>query len=429
MKFVRNILIKIFLFTFFIIENFVAHGTEEDHIDFYNVDVYSDKTTKYVLLSKEKRYLNNTYSQVDHSKDYIFLHRFKYRSNSRDFYQNLGINGTPSKLLYYLDAKKHLGYNLGYADFDSYFDDFDKSVFFDTKSPYADFKVDLARYGSFYFDGTYSRNINKDWNIGLSYKLYTSQREFFENNQLDTSDRVVISNGLRIFSSAELFEKKYRVFASFSIMKRKMRELGGIFAKPDRLSKNFFARTDKEEMYLNSEERVQDGLEVYNRISPFQSDGYKSSPETINFKISGNIYQDYKILDKFHLYNDLTVYTVSNFFEYRNRQKDSEGYPTKTERKGKKYKPLNFKDDAFEEGDKKILKGNLAFLGINFDERLSNYTYYQDVLTISNEFGFIHTIDKFTWVPYYRLSNHWIAKSAGDGSLNNYLSEDYLNNF
>lgn len=393
---------------------------EEKYLDSITTDIYSAETTLYNTFYNIK-YNLGAYRTVDNNMDIDNLHRFTTAQKNNNAIQNLGINGTASKYLYF-SMPRDIGVTSGFYAYNIYFPHFMDSRFYDAKSPYADMQITLARYGSFYADVCFSRNINKNWNIGADFHLMISQKEFLEDPILDSSDRSVISNALNLFTSFKTSDDTYKVYARFFIMKHRVREPGGIYILSDLKNDSPLLVKD----YLDQKNASKNKINIQNRLldlNPY----YKSNPETVDMRQVFHLYHQLEIVDSIWVYHELEIGSLSNYFEYRNREDDDKKIKSRAGKGGiVRQKALRELDEnEFTKKHENKVSLNRKALGLTGSENVDNIISYSDCLYMQNELGIKGKIGDFFYMPYYRLKNSKYDLSSGK-EKNDFLGSRYL---
>ena len=236
----KNYFIKsVIFFCGLIIFSINIKAGQEKYLDTDHVDIYGYKSTLSVDLSKIKHSFFPDYSKIKSEySDIYFIHRFTEEAQKNYLYQNLGVRGSASKHLYDSFLVKSLEDHSGYNSYSLFLPSDDDIEFFDTKSPYVNLDLVLARFGTFYSSILFSRNINPFWNFGFSGRSIISQKEFLEDTHLQKSDRAIVANNFSFFSSFVKPETGYLAFFRFFFSKHKSREHLPIYVIPGYDNKN-----------------------------------------------------------------------------------------------------------------------------------------------------------------------------------------------
>ncbi|MBW8050964.1 MAG: hypothetical protein FVQ77_11625 [Cytophagales bacterium] len=148
-----------------------------------------------------------------------------------DFYQDLGNLGTASKPMYWQQPDQ-IGVNLGFDVYTKYAFDPVKIKYYDTKSPFTDIYYLQGGKGEQYLKVGFSRNINKQWNIGSCLRRITSKKQFSITLDPDNpNNKQIDSYALIIFSRFFSENKRYQLLVNYSFLNHFIFENGGI--KPD----------------------------------------------------------------------------------------------------------------------------------------------------------------------------------------------------
>lgn len=403
----------VLLLSIFFIRLRVEAG-EEKYLDGKTKDIYSAKTTLYTTIPSVK-YNLSIYREVDDNLDISQLHRFLFTQKNLNHLQNLGINGTASKYLY-PQLHYEIGVTSGYNVYDILFPKKSALKFYDAKSPYADLVVTLARYGSFYGDVCFSRNVNQYWNLNVAVSLMMSQKEFLENQHLDSSDRSVISNGLELSTSFRTPGEDYKLYLSLHVMKHRVREPCGVYV----LARQVDARM-KEENLLNFKAAAENKIDIVNRVGGL-SGHFRSNPETADIRKALNLYHEFSVWKDVWLYHEAELGSLKNYFEYRNREKDAVD--------DLKLRRENSKNDKvptlLELGQKDAMRNSMALGFIPAAGQLEgNFLSYYDAFYLQNEIGTKFLFwDNTVLMPYYKRKDSWHHRGHGKAA-NKFLPETY----
>ncbi len=410
MKLFQRILF--FLTSICFIKNYIAIAGEEKYLDTITREIYSANTTLYTTLHNIK-YNQNGYNTVSDNIDISQVHRFSTLYKNYNALQNLGLNGTAAKYLYFIFPNE-IGVDSGYHVYDIYFPSIQDFKYYDTKSPYVDLIVTLARYGSFYGDVCFSRNVNENWNLGANMHLMISQKEFLENSSLDSSDRAVISNGVELFSSFKTTSEVYKLYTSIVFMKHRIREPGGIYVLP--LSLN---ATIKENKFLDLQEASRNRLSISNRIYDLYPH-YKSDPATVDVRKIIHLYHQLELTTNLWIYHEVEIGSLSNYFEYRNRESDDKS------KKANRETPPETLANLDSVTEIRFLSNKMALGYGDKDNLLQDLITFHDSVYMQNEIGIKNKWNDLFYMPYYKLKNSKHNKSHGK-LINDSLGEDYRN--
>ncbi len=200
----------------------VPFGSSAQILNDSTQNIYSPKTTR--ILNEERIFRGNyDLSQVDTTLNNLQQQRNWYHDTT--FYQDLGNLATPAKRLFW-SGPTQIGARYGRNIFDRYNYNPANQLYFDTKSPYSRLNYVQGGNGQQVFDGTFSRNINKNANVGFTYERISSEK-FYGSANIRGS-REVERTGLTLFTHLQTNENRYHLFANFNYAEHAMLESGGI---------------------------------------------------------------------------------------------------------------------------------------------------------------------------------------------------------
>ncbi|WP_158267459.1 putative porin [Adhaeribacter arboris] len=282
MKYILTVLTS-FLFAFSVLSPAQAQILNDS-----TVNLYSPKTTK-VIRETEIFRGNYDLSTVDTTLNNLQQLRNWYHDTT--FYQDLGNLATPSKRLLFT-LPDQIGARYGRSIFDRYNLNPTNQVYFDTKSPYSRLNYVQGGNGQQIFDGTFSRNINENANVGFTYERISSEK-FYGSSQIRGS-REVERTGITLFTHLQTKENKYHLFASVRYTEQAMLESGGI----RRSSQN---NDNLDSLYSTSDVQV-----------------YLNTASNREYRKNVHLSQVYRIAKE-----HLKVYHTLDYFSQFNRFKDN----------------------------------------------------------------------------------------------------------
>ncbi|QMU31508.1 hypothetical protein HUW48_09685 [Adhaeribacter radiodurans] len=101
------------------------------------------------------------------------------------------------------------------------------------------------------FDGTFSRNVNENANVGFTYERIASEKFYGSSNV--RGSRQVERTGITFFTHLQTKENRYHLFANVRYTEQAMLESGGIRPDPlDEGSLDSLYETDEVQVYLSS---------------------------------------------------------------------------------------------------------------------------------------------------------------------------------
>ncbi|WP_416865376.1 MAG: putative porin [Imperialibacter sp.] len=211
---------------------------------------------------------------------------------------DLGNNGTATRSLYYLFPST-IGATLGINAYDPYFIPSSEIKYFDTKSPWIKIKTVVGGSGRSVVDVGYSRNINPRWNLGVDFKLLTSDKQIGSSSS--RGDRNVNSTTWDLYTSYKSKNERYQLLFNVDRIKHQVLETGGIDVSEDASTAELF-------QYLDS---------------PIKLTGVKAYDYKINF----HLFQKYKITDELQVYYLLDKGRHDNSFEDPTPTNNALAYP------------------------------------------------------------------------------------------------------
>lgn len=185
--------------------------------------VYGVSTTKYileidVLENKDKKYL------IDSSIHKF--HNYNAVQGNDNFVQDMGGFGTSLRDVFYKTPTK-IGTQLGINGHLPYLFTPENVRYFDTKSPFTQVYYAQGTNGDQKVEFTFSQNINKNFNLGLYYRRFNTDKPYGAgvnaNEKLWTDQISVVA-----FTSYQTENQKYKLLYHFSHLNQTIEELGGV---------------------------------------------------------------------------------------------------------------------------------------------------------------------------------------------------------
>ncbi len=171
--------------------------------------IYSVKTTKYIL---KKDFSSGDTVFVSPDSSLTNLEKL-YRDNTNFYtYQDLGNIGTP---LYNIYTYYSTDFSLssGFNSLDHYYLSSSIPKFYDTRSPFIDLSLFFGGRGRSVVDFVFSRNINKNWNIGLDIHRISSDKQISPSK--NKGDKNISSSLFKIFTYHQSNNKKLVFYSDF----------------------------------------------------------------------------------------------------------------------------------------------------------------------------------------------------------------------
>ena len=254
--------------------------------------IYGMNTTSFIL--KENLVNGDTTYNILDSSLYNF-EKSSFIEKELMKYQNLGVVGTP---VYDIFNPENLSYDLvsGFNSLDPYFN---KSFnLYDTRSPFIDLNLFFGGNGRSKVDFLFSRNINKNWNIGFNLNRISSDKQIGISETKGDKNVNSSSFNLNVFHKSK--NKKITFFSSYNTFKHEIFGTGGVDIEVDSLPLSFF-------IYNDFDTRLKDIKNIEKR-GKFNS------------------YFDYRIFNGLKLYNELTYSTQSLYYEDLNLSQNIDFY-------------------------------------------------------------------------------------------------------
>ena len=239
-------------------------------LDDSTYNVYNAKTTLYL---EESNLINEDYSfkYLDTTLYNFELFDFPEKYNMK--YQNLGNLGTALFDLEY-DKPKGIKISSGFDAYLPYYQNYKKIKFYDTKSPFIDLNLIFGGLGRSMVDFSFSRSINKNWNLGFDVHRISSDKQIGATKS--KGDRNILSSSFDLYVFHNSKDNKYKFLTSYFNLNHNIFETGGISVENDDLPVDFF-------QYQDSEVNLID-VENHNKYRNFHS------------------YHEYSLNDNFRIY-------------------------------------------------------------------------------------------------------------------------------
>lgn len=241
-----------------------------------------DDSTKTVYGMTTSRYMskNNflsgdtTFITLDSSLTNIEKVSFDEINNFT--YQSLGNIGTPLNNIFNYNTST-FSLTSGINSLDNYYLVSSQPKFYDTKSPYIDLSLFFGGNGRSMVDFVFSRNINKNWNIGFDIHRISADKQVAASKA--KGDKNIKSSLFKLFIYHKSEDKKLTLYSDFVSFRHQILGNGGVDVVSDSLPLEFFIYNDFSTR-LNSVENLErrkrlnafinyklvDGLEIYNDL-------------------------------------------------------------------------------------------------------------------------------------------------------------------
>ena len=191
-------------------------------------------------------------------------------------YQSLGNIGTPLNNIFNYNTST-FSLTSGINSLDNYYLVSSQPKFYDTKSPYIDLSLFFGGNGRSMVDFVFSRNINKNWNIGFDIHRISADKQVAASKA--KGDKNIKSSLFKLFIYHKSEDKKLTLYSDFVSFRHQILGNGGVDVVSDSLPLEFFIYNDFSTR-LNSVENLErrkrlnafinyklvDGLEIYNDL-------------------------------------------------------------------------------------------------------------------------------------------------------------------
>ena len=314
--------------------------------------IYGMKTTSYLLkddyLDGDTIFLTLDSSLHNIEKTSIFE-----KNNMR--YQNLGNIGTPLFDMFNFNPNS-FSISSGFISLNPYFKESSLIKFYDTKSPFIDLELFFGGNGRSKVDFLFSRNINKNWNIGFDIHRISADKQIGASK---TKGDKNINSSLFKFNVFHISKnRKFSFYSNIISFNHQILGTGGVNILVDSLPLDFYLYNDFEIRLKNIE-----NIEKRKKI---------------------NSYIDYKIIDGLKLYNDLTYETQNLYYNDLNISENFDYYENFIN--SNLLTSDSFKLKSF--SNRFGIRGSIRKIKYNVfaNYKLLNYTYTNNEKIAINEF-------------------------------------------
>ena len=184
--------------------------------------VYGPNTT---LVTTPQALKDNQLDWQPIDTSLVNFQRFSWVDQSRHHWQDLGVNGTATRPIFY-HMPNIIGARSGFTLYNAYYRGPDQVRLFDAKSPYTNLYIVLGSNGRSVADIEYARNINPRWNISARYKRITSDKQI--GVQVTRGDRNVVATNFDLATNYRSKDGKYKLIAQITGMNHVVTETGGV---------------------------------------------------------------------------------------------------------------------------------------------------------------------------------------------------------
>ena len=193
---------------------FSITGQEADKSDNNKVltrnkkEIYGSQTT--FKFDEQNIIYNDTNFNTIDTSDHL-IHRYTFNTRHNYLYQTLGRFGTPIKPLFY-QAHPDIGEYLGLDRLHYFLTEAEQVTYYNTYSPFS--RVIFSDGGDRRTQvlATFSRNINKNWNIGIEFDRLVS-REMVGDRRV-SNERAASLQRMLFFMSHISDNQRYKLVAN-----------------------------------------------------------------------------------------------------------------------------------------------------------------------------------------------------------------------
>jgi len=367
-------------------------NTQRTLLDDSTKVIYGINTSLYILKNKLLEGDTN-FIQIDSS-----LHDFEKFSifeNNKMRYQNLGNVGSALNDIFDKTLNSFSKVS-GFDSFDPYYDVISNNKFYNTKSPLIDLSLIFGGKGRSKVDFLFTRNINKNWNIGFDIHRIIADKQIGATKT--KGDRNINSSSFNFFVYHLSNNKKLKFYSNIVNYSHQTLGTGGVDIEVEDLPLDFF-------LYNDSEVNL-------------------TKIESNDKRRSYNAFFEYKLFENFKLYYNVEYYSQNVIYNDENLSSNS-----------------NFYDfilhdnittaDSFELGVLKNqvgFKGSLAKIKYNVyaNSNLLSYRYSLDTLKSSLNENFLGGVISFK-KDNFLINGLFNLKTNGNYLLKANIKSKYFN--
>ena len=243
--------------------------------------IYGMTTSRYI--SKDN-FLSGDTTFITLDSSLTNIEKVSYDEINHFTYQSLGNIGTPLNNIFNYNTST-FSVTPGINSLENYYLFSSQAKFYDTKSPYIDLSLFFGGNGRSTVDFVFSRNINKNWNIGFDIHRISSDKQVAASKA--KGDKNINSSLFKLFIYHKSEDEKLTLYSDFVSFRHQILGNGGVDVVSDSLPLEFFIYNDFSTRLNNIE-----NLERRKRL---------------------NIFINYKLVDGLEIYND---------FKYNTQQVD-----------------------------------------------------------------------------------------------------------
>ncbi|MDE0472262.1 MAG: hypothetical protein OXH57_10010, partial [Ekhidna sp.] len=387
-------------FLFSLVTLLVVFSGFNQVVDDSTKNVYGPKSTSVIL---ENQLLNNDgdYVTLDTSI-YLFERQSEVDISVRKF-QDLGVLGTALFPIFYTPSTT-FGRTSGYQAYLPYAFQPSEVKYYDTKSPFIDLFVLLGGGNRNIVDVGFSRNVNKNWNLGFDFRRITVDKQLANNGR---GDRQVEGSTFVGYTHYKHDKLPYQLMFHYSQMNHNAVEMGGVrYPNADSLQSDLFdfdnALLRLEEAQTNSKER---------RI---------------------HLYHDFRLTDEFQLYHLLDRRTEENTFKDFTDRRTGSGYDTYADfypnffvDEDSTYQRSRFTSFTNEAG----FKGELASIFYRTYVKVRNVDFNYNYLDpkVGNLEKYVGGYARFDWKEQFAITGNGEYLAGGEYTLGGTIANNTFN--
>lgn len=269
-------------------------NTQRTLLDDSTKVIYGMNTSMYIMKNNLLEGDTN-FIQIDSSLNNF--EKFSVFENNKMRYQNLGNIGTALNDI--LDKTPNSFTKVsGFNTLDPYYNILSNNKFYDTKSPLIDMNLVFGGQGRNKVDFLFTRNINKNWNIGFDIHRTIADKQI--GSTKTKGDRNINSSSFNFFVYHLSNNKKLKFYSNIVNYNNQTLGTGGINIEVDDLPLEFF-------LYNDSEVNL-------------------SSIESNDKRKSYNVVFEYRLFKKFNIYYNLEYYSQKVNYNDENIALNSDFY-------------------------------------------------------------------------------------------------------
>ena len=235
--------------------------------------VYGMTTSRYM---SKNNFLSGDTTFITLDSSLTNIEKVSFDEINHFTYQSLGNIGTPLNNIFNYNTST-FSLTSGINSLDNYYLVSSQPKFYDTKSPYIDLSLFFGGNGRSMVDFVFSRNINKNWNIGFDIHRISADKQVAASKA--KGDKNIKSSLFKLFIYHKSEDKKLTLYSDFVSFRHQILGNGGVDVVSDSLPLEFFIYNDFSTR-LNSVENLErrkrlnafinyklvDGLEIYNDL-------------------------------------------------------------------------------------------------------------------------------------------------------------------